>query len=235
MKRAVIISAMVSLTVVISFLCLEGGYRLYKVYRYGMIDYPDHLSLGVFQPDELYGRVPTKNFRSDMIPVKVRFSDNVKGYSKLFTINRWGYRGKDFSPQKAPDTLRIVTFGGSTTMDDNSDDPDTWSAVLERKLEGDEQFKLKMGPKHVEVINAGVGSWRTREGLLRLQNEVRHFSPDLILVAFNWNDATEGLKGLDPDRPYPTEKPWWYASKLSRISIYGICSIRVTTRQSIGT
>jgi len=76
------------------------------------------------------------------------------------------------------------------------------------------------GTKNVEVINAGVGGWRSREGLLRFQLEVRHFEPDLILVAFNWNDVHDGLEGLDPDKPKLNKKRWWlYSAVLQNLNI----------------
>jgi len=142
-NTAVIIPIVTVLVIVVSFLSLEVVYRLYKLYTYGMVDYPDVVSVGAFQRDELYGTLPTPNFRFDMIPDKVRFHPNVGGFKANATFNRWGYRGKDFSKEKPPDTFRIVTFGGSTTMDLESDDPDTWPALWEKKLNEDVSTRHK--------------------------------------------------------------------------------------------
>jgi lysophospholipase L1-like esterase len=94
------------------------------------------------------------------------------------------------------------------------DDPNTWPAQLEAKLQEDGDFLARQGVARVEVINAGVGGWRSREGLLRLRQEVRGLAPDMILVAFNWNDVIAGLDGEDPDSAISAELPWWAHSIL---------------------
>lgn len=212
--RAVLVRiTAVSIVIMVSFLALEAAYRLYKLKQYGMVDYPDLLSVGYFELHPLYGMVPKKNFKSDDIEPKLRQS-GIGSFQARVTFNRWGYRGKDFSIEKEKGALRIVTFGGSTTMSLEVDDPDTWPAQLEAKLQEDGNFLARHGVARVEVINAGVGGWRTREGLLRLREEVRGLAPDMILVAFNWNDAIAGLDGEDPDRAISAEPPWWSHSTL---------------------
>lgn len=202
----------------ISFLALEGIYRSYKYFAYGMIDYPDVVTVGLFQRDPLYGWIPARNFRSDRdIPEKIRRNDRVVGphFHRQITFNSLGYRGKEFSVRKDSGVYRIVVLGESTTLNLEVDDAQTWPERLGRRLERDEGVTLRHGVQHVEVINAGVSRWRTREGLLRLRNEVRHFSPDLLLVAFNWNDAGEwAVHRYDPDRPIPDETPWWASFKI---------------------
>lgn len=195
-------------------LCLEGGYRLFKLYKYGMVDYVDSVTVGAYKRDELYGLRPTPNFRSDQIPDKIRFNPNSSGYEKLFTFNSLGYRGKEFSIQKPVDVFRIVALGGSTTADVESSDNDTWSAILESKLNADAPFRASISGKRVEVINAGIGSSRTREGLLRLRNEIVNFSPDVLLVGYVWNDVMRGLRGENPHAATPPDTPWWYHSAI---------------------
>lgn len=219
MSRQIFIRVTASVIVaVVTLLALEGGYRAYKYIIYGMIDYPDVITVGLFQRDPLYGWIPTRNFRSDRdIPEKIRKNDRVIGphFHKQITFNSLGYRGGDFSVRKDPRVYRIVILGESTTLNLEVDDSESWPSRLERKLEHHAVFKLRHGAQHVEVINAGVSRWRTREGLLRLQNEIRHFSPDLILVAFNWNDAGEwAVHRYDPNQPIPDETPWWASLKI---------------------
>ena len=177
-RRAVFIALTAIAGLVVGVILLEGAYRVYKLYVYGMIDYPDIVALGAMYRDEQYGTLPAPNFRFDMIPDKVRFHPNVGGYEADVTINRWGYRGKDFSKEKPPGTFRIVAFGGSTTMDVESDDANTWPVLLENSLNEDVSTHRRWPGERVEVINAGVGGARTREGLLKLRNEAQYFQPD---------------------------------------------------------
>lgn len=46
------------------------------------------------------------------------------------------------------------------------------------------------------VINAGISGQKAKDGLKRLDRDVLPYHPDLVVVAFALNDATEGLAGL---------------------------------------
>jgi lysophospholipase L1-like esterase len=164
----------------------------------------------------VYGMVPKESFSSKSVDQRLKQSSNVGNFDKVVTFNRLGYRGKEFAIEKPKSTLRIVAFGGSTTLGLENDDPDTWPAQLEAMLERDRQFLEAHQVEHVEVINAGVGGWRTREGLLRLEREVTQFAPDMILVAFNWNDFIDGLNGIDPEAVKSEEKRWWHHSVIAQ-------------------
>ncbi len=198
-------------SVLLSFLALEGTYRLYKIWRYGMVDYPDVLTLGFYEIHPRYGYVARKLFHSDRsISPKIRNNPQLaSSFGSLFTTNSWGYRGKEFSVKKNPDTYRIIALGGSTTMNMEVDDLDTWPAQLEQRLQNDPRFLKRHGVKRVEVINASNGGWKSREGLIRLQEEVRHFEPDLLLVDFNWNDFISGLGGNDPEAARIPKRKWF--------------------------
>ena len=199
----------------VAFGGLEGAYRLYKLDQYGMIDYPDVLSLGYFEPHPQYGYVAKKNFHSDSLPAKTRNHPRLRiHFGQPFSTNSWGYRGREFSIQKNPDTFRIVVLGGSTTMCMELPDEETWSARLEAGLNSDPDFLRRHGKKKVEVINASNGGWKSREVLIRLQQEVCKLNPDLILLALNWNDTWRGISGEDTESPEQSSRPWWYHVKL---------------------
>jgi len=63
------------------------------------------------------------------------------------TINSLGFRGPDVSPQPAPGTVRIGTFGGSYVFGAYLRDDQTWSFLLEQQL--------RSRARSVEVVNAG--------------------------------------------------------------------------------
>ncbi len=64
------------------------------------------------------------------------------------------------------------------------------------------------------MVNASNGAWRTREGLMRLKEDIRPLAPDMVIVAFNWTDATQGAEGVDPEKVQMPSKPWWRKVKI---------------------
>jgi lysophospholipase L1-like esterase len=69
---------------------------------------------------------------------------------------------------------------------------DLYVQRLERMLDE------RQAPTRFQVINAGVAGYNTRQELLYLQARGLAFSPDLITVAFYWNDLL-GNGGALPD------------------------------------
>ena len=198
-------------------LALEGAYRGYRFVKYGMVDSVNLYSVGYFVSDPTYGYLPAKKFSSAMVPEEIRHSvyGRANHMDTQFTTNSLGYRGKEFTAAKSPGTFRIVTFGGATTMGIEVDDTETWPAVLEVQLSQDPAFLQRHGVQRVEVINAAVHGWRTREHLLRLQTDVQFLEPDLLLLASNWNGPWSGIAGWDPEVAVQVDwDPWWEHLKL---------------------
>jgi len=95
-----------------------------------------------------------------------------------YQLNSRGYRGPEFAEQKAPGTIRIMFYGGSTVFDVAVDKD--WPRRVEEILQKD-GFK-------VEVINAGVPGSATFDCYGRLYGEGHLFSPDYVVLYDNWND-----------------------------------------------
>ena len=204
------------LAIALILLCLEGGYRLYKMWRYGLVDYPDVLVVGYFQPDPRYGMVLTKSFSSASVSPKVRADPDLKRFfGAKYTTNSRGFRGPEVAVPKPAGTFRVVVLGESTSLGMEMDDDQTWPARLEALLQADPGFLKAHGAARVEVVNASNGAWRTREGLIRLKEEVGSLDPGMVLVAFNWTDGTQGTEGVDPERVNIVPKPWWRHSKVA--------------------
>ena len=81
-------------------------------------------------------------------------------------------------PVKKPDgMLRVITLGDSCTaicIDTESSYPSLLQEVL--------------SARQVEVINAGVGSHSSFQGLQRLKYSVLKYHPDILTVYYGWND-----------------------------------------------
>lgn len=131
-----------------------------------------------------------------------------------FLINALGFRGPETSVRKPSGWLRIVCLGDSRTFGVWLDagrfryDND-YPAALERSLHDD------AGGKHVEVINTGVLGYTSAHGLTQLQTQVLKLHPDIITVAFGFNDHSlawnPALAAREPRNPFARES-FYFAS-----------------------
>src|SRR5262249_25564332 len=94
-------------------------------------------------------------------------------------LNTRGQRGREPTMPKPRDTFRVVCEGGSATFDLLApDDEHTWPARL-----GD-----LLGPRRVDVVNAGFNGWTSAESLVSLELRDLDLAPDLVVVLSGWND-----------------------------------------------
>jgi lysophospholipase L1-like esterase len=96
--------------------------------------------------------------------------------------------------------VRIVAFGDDLTHSAD-DHAETWSAILEQKLEE------RLG-RSVCVVNSGIQGCTSYQGLLRLQRDVLPFEPHAVLFSFVFADAwLDARSGGDEFRGrYPLER-----------------------------
>ncbi len=160
--------------------------------------------------------------QGNQLDVYKRFSDNPKlGYElvpnykrinekknrEALVINSLGYRGAEFSPEKAPNTTRILCMGDSCTFEGI---PET--APYPRQLE--ELLNQDRGQKVFEVINAGVEGYDSNKALERLKLSLK-YKPDIVTIYIGWND----LYNNDPEKIINQEKPTIIA-KISNLLQY---------------
>jgi len=96
-------------------------------------------------------------------------------------INSLGYRGPEFSPEKAPGVFRIIIYGGSQVFDMNVGGLDDWPYRAGRLLR-------KAGFPTVEIINAGVLGNMSWEATAWLLGEGHRFDPDMVILCNQWNE-----------------------------------------------
>lgn len=85
-----------------------------------------------------------------------------------------------YDMQKPEGIIRIATLGDSCTMGCTNTEasyPGIMEDVLNQKL-----------PGRFEVLNAGVGSHSSYQGLQRFKYAVMPYKPDIVTVYFGWND-----------------------------------------------
>ena len=180
---------------IISLVLLELALRLILYVAYGA-HYKNSVFVYFLVDHPVYGNEFRKNchakklnffvFDKYIFPYKtgrvVDFNKNME-LRNDFNVNSLGFRGAEFDPYNKKGKLRIFCSGGSTTAGTSTDDDKTWPYFLE-------SFFKEKG-YDVEVINAGVLRWTSRQESLRFQNEISNYRPDITLLTQGLNDEFE--------------------------------------------
>jgi lysophospholipase L1-like esterase len=100
------------------------------------------------------------------------------------------FKGPLMAVPKPREVFRILCYG-----DSNTDGPKqgSWPEVLQEVL----NQHLAPASRRYEVVNAGVAGYSSHQGLLRFQQEVKTYQPDLVIVSFGWNDVAQGVGHAD--------------------------------------
>jgi len=112
-----------------------------------------------------------------------------------YRTNSLGFRGPEWNPTKAPETLRGVVIGDSMVFGCGVDDEDTIDATLARRLR-----RTHPGAR-VEVLNLGVEGANLRGYVELYRTAEERLAPDFaVLFLFLPNDFGE-LEQPEGDRP----------------------------------
>jgi len=109
-------------------------------------------------------------------------------------INSHGFRDREHTIAKPPDTLRIAVLGDSYAEAFQVPLEKAFWSVMERKL----QECPRAGRSKVEVLNFGVSGFSTARELILLQKRVWQYSPDVIvLLVTTGNDVRDNSRTLN--------------------------------------
>ncbi len=161
-KKVVLFSLLPGL---ILFLLCEGLLRLFG-FQYSQMPlemryFREGVTQGVIDYNEAHGPIRFKKDRFQFWVPETPFAQGV-------------------SREKPAGTLRLVALGDSCTLGCTGSD-DAYPGLLEPML-------ARATTGKVEVLNAGVGSHSSYQGLRRLEHTVLPFSPDVVTVFYGWND-----------------------------------------------
>jgi hypothetical protein len=132
--------------------------------------------------------------------------DNAAG--NKVRINKYGFRGPDYTYERPPGTLRLEVFGGSCAFEYfSSADDKTWPGALEKKL----RERLKMP---VEVINLALPGFDNFNGKINYLCNGRAFHPNAVIVYETFNDMGSRRFRTLETTPYTAmgtapNRPWW--------------------------
>jgi len=111
--------------------------------------------------------------------------------SVFYDINKWGYRGHVFEPEKPNGKIRVIFYGGSHVFDIWMSEGEDWPHKVESILN-------QNGLPQVEVINGGVPGFCSFECFSSLWSEGHVFSPDYVVFCCAWNDIKKRLQSSEP-------------------------------------
>jgi lysophospholipase L1-like esterase len=103
-----------------------------------------------------------------------------QGWGTQVTINRFGFRGRNYAVDKPPDTYRIVVIGDSITFGNNLPPDANYPALLEKRFAA--------SGKKVEILNLALGGYDTLQEVATLEDVGLQFHPDLVLIGYCIND-----------------------------------------------
>lgn len=133
---------------------------------------------------------------------RIRSNQTIKGkffVDGIYRINSKGYRDYEFSEDKNPHIKRIIVMGNSCTFGWKVDLEQTYAKRLEKLLNQD------LPEPEYEVINAGMTGYSTFQGLRLLKREILSYHPDIIIIAYGWNDMCPSER-VDKEQKFP---PQW--------------------------
>ncbi len=109
-------------------------------------------------------------------------------YDYLVTSNELGFPGPSYLEQKAPGTIRIMTFGDAFTSAEGVDTNQAWPRLLEEILAA--RF-----PNHtVEVMNFAITGYGPNQYVEVAKTYVPKYHPDIVIVGFYVNDYLDVLQ-----------------------------------------
>jgi hypothetical protein len=126
------------------------------------------------------------------------------------TINSKGFRGRDYTDEKKPGAIRIVTLGASSTFGYYNRDSETYPASLEEILNDNYP-----GEKHFEVINLGIPHLSAESIHALFVAEGIALNPDVVTFYEGNNDAYNIVRRMRGD-------PGFFSKCVFKVGEYSI-------------
>lgn len=133
----------------------------------------------------------------------------------LVSVNSLGFRGREYSVVKPPDTVRIVAMGASVAFGWTTTAEDSYPGQLERLL----NERAAGTPRRYEVMNFGVGGYATRDEVATLEGKALPLDPDLIIIDYHPNGPES--EPIQPLHQVFHKTQWWEKWHLLRLLAFG--------------
>jgi D-alanyl-lipoteichoic acid acyltransferase DltB (MBOAT superfamily) len=107
--------------------------------------------------------------------------------------NRWGMRDQDYTQNKPPQTCRIALIGSSHEMGSGVGDGQTFEAVLEDRLNRENDgHKFKK----YEILNFAVDGYISLQEMMLLEKKVFDFQPDVLFYVAHLEEQPRAAQYL---------------------------------------
>jgi len=106
-----------------------------------------------------------------------------------FDLGKLGLRDHYDSPDKPEGVWRLLVLGDSVAYGAGVEKPETFVKSVERKL------RRRVSPR-IQVWNCAAPGWNTEDEVEFLEERGFSFHPDMVLICFNLNDATDWKEHL---------------------------------------
>ncbi|HEX5221127.1 MAG TPA: SGNH/GDSL hydrolase family protein [Verrucomicrobiae bacterium] len=170
---------------------LDRHYYSYKVAKQEPAAFATWWKRYLEQWDQSMGQIIMAD-PEGVLPFRLKPNTESFLFDSRVTINSLGFRGAEFSPDKA-NAYRIVVLGESTTFGCTLQAEDRpWPDVLAELIR--ERLAIS---RPVQVINAGVPAYNLKHNIGRLQKEILPLKPDMIISYHGAN----GFRLLDEALP----------------------------------
>ena len=97
-------------------------------------------------------------------------------------INAQSMRDEDLPPTRDPDEVRVLCLGDSFTFGSGIEQHESFCARMQ------ELFEAAGEAPRVRVLNGGANGWCTKWQRLFLEKHADVLDPDVVVLAWNWND-----------------------------------------------
>ena len=112
-------------------------------------------------------------------------------FTGLVETNRWGFRDRDRTLEKAPGEFRIALIGDSVVEGVHVNPDQVMNIQMEKLLH-------EQGYKNVEVMDFGIEGIGTTTELVMYRERIRQFHPDLVILTVSDNDIMNNSSTLQP-------------------------------------
>lgn len=127
------------------------------------------------------------------------------------TTNTFGLRGAEFPRQKPKATQRFMVIGDSTTFGYGLSPEENYAFALQNFLGS---------PQQKWVINAGVPGYSSFQNQVHWFDQLRTFSPDVVVLANAGINDLQDREQSDHDLLGPSQKNLWLKKALFKSQFY---------------
>lgn len=160
------------ISLLVTFLLLEGGMRLYFQF------------FGTVRDKLVYMGSAADIIAANRSTMAIPFI-NYGGVPDVNGINARGFRNPDVASPKPEGVYRILALGGSTTYGHQVEADGAYPALLQTIL------RDEYGYDNVEVINGGFPNYTSLNSLINFQTRGLEIEPDLVILYQSFNDLAK--------------------------------------------